>query len=354
VRLEQAGDAGEISGRDGGGGEEEEVADTLEQLQLLYNTVTLCMKKGDPNGNFSGPPARAVAAQQTLSDLRQWHLDVYWHKAQHMRQCFQGLSSQLRNNVSSSTSNNTASSTAFAAGVGKGEKKAVHEDIKAGLALLDETEAELAEFARSCNMVVNTSRFDAYVSTSPEDCYKELVAQEELPDSAFESFDEVDEFGRTVHVPSILQVSRHDITAANLTFADLSDMLKGAQEGGLRSRLGLSLSLPGVCVCACVCVCVRVCALVCVCVSIYIYIYIYTYYVHVCVCVYIHIMCIIYIIYIIYRIYNIMYIYIYIYIYVHTHTYIRRVHAASLATPCAAAVGCPVLGHGTRSGQAVL
>jgi len=126
---------------------------------------------------------------------------------------------------------------------------------------------------------------------------------------------------------SPLQLSRNDLVDADLSWSEFAEMVKSAQDGGLRSRLGMSLSFSGVSSPVCVykyvyiytrhaqvlvyiCISTYVCKCTYVFIYIYIYMYIYMYkyiYIYIYVNIYMHVC---------------MYIYTYIYTYIHVFIHI--------------------------------
>jgi hypothetical protein len=167
-REEQVANADDSGGKDEEEEAEEEVEEALERLQMLYNVIALGLKKGDPHGTFTGPPARRIAAERLLTDMQQLRIDTYSLQLQRLRQHLQGLADKrlghgAASNVTSPSSVGDAivpsPSTLVAQSAGRGAEEFTEEEMEAGWALLNETEAELAAFASRCNLVVNASRF---------------------------------------------------------------------------------------------------------------------------------------------------------------------------------------------------
>ena len=99
---------------------------------------------------------------------------------------------------------------------------------------------------------------------------------------------------------SPLQLSRNDLVNADLTWSEFAEMVKSAQDEGLRSRLGMSLSFSGVSSPVCVyiyasraqvLIYIYISTYLYICTYVFIYIYMYTYihmYIYVCIYIYMY------------------------------------------------------------------
>ncbi len=155
-------------------------------------------------------------------------LDMSWHTAQKMRKHLE----TLRDSRGGGAGNNAGRGSAGGAEEGEVEKY---------LALLQETEDELHQVAAEYNLVVGKERYADMTNASGVPM---------PPDSRYDSFDEIDSSGgaatelqqssataaatqlqqgrarATVHVSSPLQVSRNDVAGENLTWSELSAVVR--------------------------------------------------------------------------------------------------------------------------------
>ena len=246
------GDSGDVhadesaASRDGQGDESESATEQmLKDLNLCGNALTRYVLKESNTTTGAPKGARKTTSlgeqmETYMATMRKGQLPLRWAYAASLR--------ALLEQVLQRTQQEHAAETALGHGQPQ-ELAQLLEETQQHLALMKDTQQLLLDVAASHNItLVNASVIDGACSADNLTTVLGLAHPPEMPpDEYYESREEVEEGsgGKRVWVKSPLVVARHDLAEANCTWRDFSEMVVATKEGGLRSRVSLTLSLEG-------------------------------------------------------------------------------------------------------------